>query len=266
MAEPFFRALEIVFPLLANANGPHVTIDGLENIPEHGGAVLTVNHTGYLDWYPASVAALRRNRRLRFMIKAEMTEVPVVNYAIKHLKLIPVDRSAGAGAYDEAVQRLRQGELVGLNPEATISRSFELGEFKTGAARMAYSAGVPLIPVIVWGIHRVWTKDHPKHLWRNHIPVLARIGQPMAAGADAAATTAELRSTMAEMLHRAQLEYPHPAGAHWVPRRLGGSAPTVAEAQQMREAELAERERRRIEQGRARGGRLRKTPAGRSSH
>ncbi|QZA07646.1 1-acyl-sn-glycerol-3-phosphate acyltransferase [Mycolicibacter heraklionensis] len=267
MAEPFFRALEIVVPRLVNANGPQVTIDGLENIPERGGAVLTLNHTSYLDWYPASLAALRRRRRLRFMIKAEMTEVPVVNYVIKHVKLIPVDRSAGAGAYDEAVQRLRQGELVGLNPEATISRSFELREFKTGAARMAHAAGVPLIPVIVWGIHRVWTKDHPKHLWRNNIPVLAKIGEPMAASADVAATTAELRNTMAAMLEEAQLEYPHPAGAHWVPRRLGGGAPTMAEALEMRAAELAERERKRMEQAQAQaqGGRLRRALAGRSS-
>lgn len=245
MAEPFFRVLELVIPRLAAANGPHVTIDGLANIPGSGGAVVAVNHTSYLDWYPASVAALRRGRRLRYMIKSEMTEVPVVDYVIRHAKLIPVDRSAGAGAYDEAVRRLADGELVGLNPEATISRSFELQEFKTGAARMAHAAGVPLIPVIVWGIHRVWTKDHPKHLWRNHIPVLTKIGRPMAASADMAATTAELRNAMAVMLEEAQMEYPHPAGAHWVPRRLGGSAPTTAEALQMRAAELAERDRRR---------------------
>lgn len=260
MAEPLFRSLEIVIPPLVHANGPHLTFEGLENIPERGGAVLTLNHTSYLDWYPASVAALRRRRRLRFMIKAEMTEVPVISYVIKHIKLIPVDRSAGAGAYDVAVQRLAEGELVGLHPEATISRSFELREFKTGAARMAHAAGVPIIPVIVWGIHRVWTKDHPKHLWRNHVPVLVKFGRPMVASDDIEATTAELRDTMAAMLEQAQLQYPHPAGAYWVPRRLGGGAPTVAEALAMREAELAERDRKRLE--RAQGGRLRRVLAG----
>ncbi|OBH16791.1 1-acyl-sn-glycerol-3-phosphate acyltransferase [Mycolicibacter terrae] len=264
MAEPLFRTLEIVIPALAKANGPHPTFEGLENIPERGGAVLTLNHTSYLDWYPASIAALRRHRRLRFMIKAEMTEVPVINYVIKHIKLIPVDRSAGAGAYDVAVQRLREGELVGLHPEATISRSFELREFKTGAARMAHAAGVPIIPVIVWGIQRVWTKDHPKQLWRNHVPVLVKIGRPIDVSDDIVAATAELRDTMAAMLEQAQLEYPHPAGAYWVPRRLGGSAPTMAEALAMREAELAERDRKRLEQGN--GGRLRRALAGLSRH
>ena len=246
MAEPFFRMLEIVIPRVANANGPHLTIEGLENIPEHGGAVLALNHTSYLDWYPGSIAALRRGRRLRFMIKAEMTRVPVISYVIRHIKLIPVDRSAGSGAYEVAVRKLRDGELVGLHPEATISRSFELREFKTGAVRMAAAAGVPIIPVIVWGIHRVWTKDHPKHLWRNNIPVLAKIGQPITPSGDVEATTAELRDTMAAMLEQAQLEYPHPPGAYWVPRRLGGGAPTVAEALWLREAELAERDRKRL--------------------
>ncbi len=68
---------------------------------------------------------------------------------------------------------------------------------------------------------------------------------------------------MAAMLEEAQLEYPHPAGAHWVPRRLGGSAPTLAEALEMRAAELAERDRKRAEQ--AHRGPRRWTPAGRSS-
>lgn len=260
MAEPLFRTLEIVIPPLVKANGPHLTIDGLENVPARGGAVLTLNHTSYLDWYPASIAAMRRGRRLRFMIKAEMTAVPVIGYVIRHIKLIPVDRSAGAGSYDVAVQRLAAGELVGLHPEATISRSFELREFKTGAARMAHAAGVPIIPVIVWGMHRVWTKDHPKRLWRNKVPVLARIGEPIAPSDDIEATTAALRDTMVRMLEQAQLDYPHPAGAYWVPRRLGGSAPTMAEALRLRQAELAERERKRLE--RAGGGRLRRVLAG----
>lgn len=262
MAEPLFRLLEIVLPRVVNANGPHVTYQGLENIPERGGAVIAVNHTSYVDWYAASTAAMYRGRRLRYMLKAEMTRVPVIGYVVRHIGLIPVDRSAGAGALDVAVQRLRAGELVGVNPEATISRSFELMEFKSGAARMAHAAEVPLIPVIVWGMQRVWTKDNPKRLWRNHIPVLAKIGAPMMPTGDVVATTAALRNTMATMLEEAQLEYPHPAGAFWVPRRLGGSAPTMAEALALREAELAERDRQRLE--RSRGGRLRRAIARRS--
>ena len=123
---------------------------------------------------PAALAAYKRHRRLRFMIKAEMTEVKIVNFLIRHTGTIPVDRRAGAGAYAVAVERLRAGELVGVYPEATISRSFELKEFKTGAARMAIDAQVPIIPLIVWGAQRRWTKDHPRKLGRDEDPVHRR--------------------------------------------------------------------------------------------
>ena len=63
-------------------------------------------------------------------------------------------------------------------PEATISRSFELKEFKTGAVRMALEAHVPIVPLIVWGAHRMWTKDHPKALGRNKFPITVSIGEP----------------------------------------------------------------------------------------
>ena len=93
-----------------------------------------------------------------------MTEVAIVRFLIRHSGTIPVDRRAGAGAYAVAVDRLRTGELVAVYPEATISRSFELKEFKSGAARMSHEAQVPIIPLIVWGAHRRWTKDHPRKL------------------------------------------------------------------------------------------------------
>ena len=112
------------------ATGTRITYRGLENIPEVGGAVLAINHTGYLDFLPAALAVKNRRRRLRFMIKAEMQRVKPVKFLIAHTKTIPVDRRAGAGAYTVAVQRLREGELVGVYPEATISRSFELKDFK----------------------------------------------------------------------------------------------------------------------------------------
>ena len=73
-----------------------------------------------------------------------------------------------------------RGELVGVYPEATISRSFELKEFKTGAARMALEAQVPIVPLIVWGAQRMWTKDHPRSsLGRNKIPMTVSVGEPL---------------------------------------------------------------------------------------
>jgi 1-acyl-sn-glycerol-3-phosphate acyltransferase len=241
MAEPTFRTLEIVAHLVVLVTGSRITYSGEENIPDHGGAVIAINHTSYVDFLPAALAVHRRRRRLRFMIKAEMQQVKVVNFLIRHTRTIPVDRGAGADAYAVAVRRLREGELVGVYPEATISRSFELKEFKTGAARMATEADVPIVPVIVWGAHRIWTKDHPRHIGRNKMPITVQVGAPVRAADDIASTTAALRESMTTLLHQAQQRYAHPAGAYWVPRRLGGSAPTLAEAAQIEADEAAAR-------------------------
>ncbi|MGW0162762.1 lysophospholipid acyltransferase family protein [Mycobacterium sp. NPDC003323] len=239
--EPVFRSLEIAGRTAVRATGTRLTFLGLEHIPSTGGAVVAINHTGYVDFLPAALAATERGRRMRFMIKAEMKEVRFVNFLITHAGTIPVNRQSGAESYPVAVQSLRAGELVGVYPEATISRSFELKAFKSGAARMAWEAQVPIIPLIVWGVHRMWTKDHPRNLRRNNIPVTVSIGSPLAAGPDTEQTMTELRTAMTTLLHRTQDDYPHPAGAYWVPRRLGGSAPTPEEADMLDEAEMARR-------------------------
>ena len=187
---------------------------------------------------------------MRFLIKAEMQQVRSVNFLIRHTGTIPVDRGHGADAYRHAVAALRAGEVVGVYPEATISRSFELKEFKSGGARMAIEAQVPIVPLIVWGAQRLWTKDHPRaRLIRSGIPITVLAGEPLAPGNDVAALSSRLRARMAPMLDRVQRDYPHPAGAYWVPRRLGGGAPTPDEAKVLEAREVAERARKRAEDG-----------------
>jgi 1-acyl-sn-glycerol-3-phosphate acyltransferase len=243
--EPVFRTLEIAAKALVKATGTKITYQGLENIPRTGGAVIAVNHTSYVDWLPAALAAHYRGRRIRFMIKAEMQQVKLVDFLIKRTKTIPVHRGAGADAYAAAVRSLRAGEVVGLMPEATISRSFELKDFKTGAARMALEAQVPMVPLIVWGAHRIWTKDQPRNLGRKKVPITVAVGAPLPPAGDVDPLDAALREAMTSLLHRVQQEYPHPKGAYWVPHRLGGSAPTLAEAKIFEETERAERARKR---------------------
>ena len=242
--EPVYRALEIAAAIVTRALGITITYQGLDNIPARGGAVVASNHTSYVDFLPVGMSGRKRRRSIRLMPKAEMQKVGIVNFVIKHTGAIPVDRQAGAAAYAEAVRALQAGELVGVYPEATISRSFELKEFKSGSARMALEAQVPIIPMIVWGAHRIWTKDHPKRLGRNKIPIIVRIGKPVAPTGTPAELDAALRSAMTAILHDVQELYPHPQGAYWVPHRLGGGAPTPAEAIRLDEAESAERARR----------------------
>jgi 1-acyl-sn-glycerol-3-phosphate acyltransferase len=245
--EPVFRCLEIAGKSVIRASDTRLAFEGLDNMPATGGAVIAINHTSYIDFLPAALAARSRHRRMRFMIKAEMQDVKPVGFLIRHTKTIPVDRRSGAEAFPVAVERLREGEIVGVYPEATISRSFELKEFKSGAARMALDAHVPIVPLIVWGAHRIWTKDHPKNLGRNHIPVTVALGEAIAPTGQVDELMAELRTRMQAILHRVQSAYPHPEGAYWVPRRLGGSAPTLDEARRLDEEELAERARKKAE-------------------
>jgi 1-acyl-sn-glycerol-3-phosphate acyltransferase len=246
--EPVFRALEITVDTATKVIGTTITYQGLENIPERGGAVIAINHTSYIDWWPAALAAYQRHRRMRFMIKAEMQDVRMVNFLIKHSGTIPVDRTAGAGAYAVAVERLRAGEIVGVYPEATISRSFELKEFKSGAARMALACGVPIVPHIVWGAQRIWTKGHPKKMWRPKVPITVAVGEPIMPTLPATELTALLHSRMQHLLERVQDEYgPYPPGEFWVPHRLGGGAPTLAEANRLDAEEAAQKAARRAQ-------------------
>src|SRR5699024_7143676 len=177
--------------------GLRLTRTGSENIPASGGAVITVNHTGYMDFTYAGYAAYDVGRFIRFMAKKEVFDHKVSGPLMRGMKHIPVDRASGGGSYTEAVEYLRGGELVGVFPEATISRSFELKEFKTGAARMALEAGVPIVPVVIWGSQRVWTKGHPKHLGRTGLPILIHTGAPIAAEGTPEELTARVKASMA---------------------------------------------------------------------
>jgi 1-acyl-sn-glycerol-3-phosphate acyltransferase len=245
--ELVYRGIEIAAATAARALGTRITYQGMDNIPADGGAVIAMNHISYIDYLPAGLASRQRRRRIRYMLKAEALEHGAVDFIIKHTDCIPVDRTAGAGAYAEAVRRLRAGQLVGVFPEATISRSFELKDFKTGGVRMALEAQVPIVPVILWGAQRMWTKDHPKNLGRKKIPWFIRAGEPLPPRGTMAELDVELRASMTAILHEVQEQYPHPAGAWWVPHRLGGGAPTPAQARRLDEDELAERARRAME-------------------
>jgi 1-acyl-sn-glycerol-3-phosphate acyltransferase len=137
---------------------------------------------------------------------------------------------------------------VGIFPEATISRALELKEFKTGAVRIAAAAGVPVVPVIVWGTQRMMTKDHPRDFSRGKT-ITVTVGTPLhPTGDDPAAETAELHRVMSSMLDEAIRTYPaaeQPEGCWWLPRRYGGSAPSLTEAAELDAAEKVERAARR---------------------
>ncbi|WP_330251309.1 1-acyl-sn-glycerol-3-phosphate acyltransferase [Nocardia sp. NBC_00565] len=243
--EPVYRTIIGLARTVFFVEGLKFTVKGAERIPARGGAVIAVNHTGYMDFTYAGLPVRTPKRYIRFMAKKEVFDNNISGPIMRALKHIPVDRSAGADSYLAAVEYLQKGELVGVYPEATISRSFEIKEFKSGAARMAIEAQVPIIPIVIWGAQRVWTKGFPKRLGRTNTPIAIAVGEPIQPDESATDLTAQLRGTMQAMLLDLQQDYAHEPGAYWVPARLGGSAPTLEEADAMDAAEAEEKAARR---------------------
>lgn len=209
-----------------------IDVRGAEHVPASGGAVLACTHVSYLDFIFCGLAGLPAGRKTRFMAKRQIFANRIAGPLMRGMRHISVDRAAGQASYREAVAALKAGEVVGVFPEATISPSFTVKPIKSGAVRMAAEAGVPVIPMTVWGSQRLWTKGRQKNLTQRHVPILIRAGEPFLVGEDddLDAMTAELRRRMSDLLDEAQRDYPEKPGPgtdpFWLPAHLGGTAPT----------------------------------------
>jgi 1-acyl-sn-glycerol-3-phosphate acyltransferase len=223
------------FRLLFRVLGLRFALRGVEHIPAQGAAVLASNHLSYLDFTFVGLAALRRRRRVRFMAKKSAFESRLTGRAMRAMRHIPVDRGSGAAAYRKAARAVAAGELVGIFPESTISRSFTLKDFKLGAATLAVWERVPLLPVVLWAPQRTFSVDLRFSLRRGKT-IMVLVGEPIRAAPDdtPAEVDAELRHRMQALLDQAWREYPdRPRGRGdewWVPEVLGGGAPTLEQA------------------------------------
>ena len=216
------------FKLVWAALGLKFEIKGDENIPKNGGAVLAMNHIGYLDFAISGTAFLPKRRYVRFMAKKEIFDNKIAGPLMRGMHHIAVDRENGGTSFVAAMRALRSGEIVGIFPEATISTSFEIKGMKSGAVRLAMGAGVPVIPMVHWGSQRIWTKGLPRNFRRQNVPIHMAIGDPIYfdKNQDLAESEDKLRNKMIELLHKLQAEYPDShVGKRWAPQRLGGTAP-----------------------------------------
>jgi 1-acyl-sn-glycerol-3-phosphate acyltransferase len=257
--EPVYGTVIQLARLIWRVQGLTFKVSGVENLPTTGGAVIAINHTSYFDFTFAGLPAYRQGlgRKVRFMAKKEVFDDKITGPIMRALRHIPVDRDAGAESFHLACEALKSGEFVGVYPEATISRSFEIKEFKSGAARMAIAADVPIVPHIVWGAQRIWTKGHPRKMWRPNVPISIAVGEPIVPTLPAPDLTALLHSRMQHLLERVQDEYgPHPPGEYWVPHRMGGGAPTLAQAAQMDADEAAAKRERRAQRESGQAGQV----------
>ncbi|MCX6444328.1 MAG: lysophospholipid acyltransferase family protein [Actinobacteria bacterium] len=228
MADLVYPPVVVAIKLFWKYLGLKFDFEGEENIPRKDGAILSINHIGYLDFALTGTAALPTGRYVRFMAKKEIFDNKLAGPLMRGMHHICVDRSSGTASFVAALRALRSGEVVGIFPEATISVSFEIKEIKSGAVRLAMGAGVPIIPTIVWGSQRIWTKKVKRDLRRKKVPITVRFGKPLhfEKNSDVEAGEKLLRDTMIAMLHEVQEKYPDShQGQRWAPVRLGGSAP-----------------------------------------
>ena len=156
-------------------------VRGAERLPAQGGAILASNHLAVVDSFFLSLVV---DRRVTFLAKGEYFTSPGVRGWLKRQFFsaagqVPIDRSsasAAQSALDTGVRLLSQGHLLGIYPEGTRSPDGRLYKGKTGVARMALRAGVPVIPVAMIGTDKV--NPIGSRMWRPH-PVEIRFGAPL---------------------------------------------------------------------------------------
>ncbi|MET0448326.1 MAG: lysophospholipid acyltransferase family protein [Aeromicrobium sp.] len=225
-----YRVVIRIFGALFRLMGYRFDVRGIEHIPTSGPGVVAGNHIGFLDFTFIGYAARPRGRRIRFMAKQSVFDLPVVGSLMRAMGHIPVDRKAGWRAARIGLDRVRDGELIGVFPEATISRSWLLKPFRRGAAGIALHHGVPLVPVVVWGGHRIYTVDGHRSL-RRGMPITIVVGEPLLPGDGETVDelSARLHASMTALLDEAVDTYPEAprddADRWWLPHDRGGTAP-----------------------------------------
>ncbi|MFD8912184.1 lysophospholipid acyltransferase family protein [Streptomyces sp. NPDC059575] len=177
----FYNLLKYVLlgPLLRVVFRPR--IEGLENVPAEGAAIVAGNHLSFSDHFlmPAIL-----KRRITFLAKAEYFTGPGIKgrltaFFFRSAGQIPVDRSgkeAGQAAIREGLKVLGRGELLGIYPEGTRSHDGRLYKGKVGVAVMALKAGVPVVPCAMIG---TFEAQPPGRKIPRLRPVAIRFGEPM---------------------------------------------------------------------------------------
>jgi 1-acyl-sn-glycerol-3-phosphate acyltransferase len=156
-------------------------VEGIENLPEEGGAILASNHLSFSDSF---FLPMMVERRITFLAKGDYftgrgLKGKLTAGFFKSINQVPVDRSGGRAseaALNKGVEILNRGDLLGIYPEGTRSPDGRLYRGKTGIARMALEAGVPVIPVAMINTFEI---QPPGQIVPNIMRVGIRIGKPL---------------------------------------------------------------------------------------
>jgi 1-acyl-sn-glycerol-3-phosphate acyltransferase len=207
--DPVYSLAKAVFsPFLRY--GLHWTMEGTDRIPADGPVILASNHVSYLDPLTLAWVADSRDRHVRYLAKVELFEKPVLGWLLRAAHQIPVTRGkeSASGALAAALDALARGECVAVFPEGTISQDFEPMRGKSGTARLAQQAGLPVVPVGLWGTQRILTKGRKPH-WQWGVAQTAVVGEPVkiGEGEHVKAATERIMDAIRECVTRARDGY-----------------------------------------------------------
>ena len=154
-------------------------INGKENLPKKRGFILAANHSSYLDIVALSTALMKlRGKEVRYLGKKELVSNPIIRWIFKIGEQITFDREAeGQKVLEEAIKALKKGEVIGIYPEGTRSLTGKMQKGKTGVARLAIWAKVPVIPVGIKGAFELMPKGKIVPKFKKNIVV--NIGKPI---------------------------------------------------------------------------------------
>lgn len=233
-----YRFVNLLGRLLLRVLRVRTHREGAEHLPTAGPVIVAATHVGYADFLVLERVALSRGRFVRFLCRHDAWRRGPVAWALVRMRHVPVDRAAPAAAYLRARSLLREGEIVGIFPEAGIGHGFDVRALMPGVAALARDTGAPVVPVAVWGTQRIWTVGPRDARGRGPGPQRGRgyrvdvlVGEPLPppVDGDLTAWTVALGVRLNEMLTALQQRPEHvPAPDEHAPRHpahLGGHAP-----------------------------------------
>lgn len=172
----FLKAL-LKPPLLALYD---IKAEDLQHVPKKGAAIIAANHLSFLDSF--FIPLVVKRRKVTYLAKADYFKSWKTSWFFKGAGQISCEREGGSKSEQSlqiALDVLRSGNLLGIYPEGTRSPDGRLYRGRTGVARLALAAGVPVIPCGLIGTEAVMPKDAKIPKLTGRVPVRLRFGRPL---------------------------------------------------------------------------------------
>jgi 1-acyl-sn-glycerol-3-phosphate acyltransferase len=168
--------------------------------------VVAFHHTSHIDAFMLGDPVHRAGGAPIAMVKESVFRHWLAGRVVRTAGMIPVVRHSDEGrehAYAIGLGHLQAGHVVFIAPQGSISCLDEFGHLRTGAARLAIQAGVPLIPAITTGTERISSPDSGGFTFHRKIPIVAAFGDPIPLDGDAAEATERLAPAFHDLIQAA---------------------------------------------------------------